>query len=99
MELRKKNAPILKRLERRNRLKYLYGLSSAQFAEMERTQGGACAICREVQTTKRLAVDHCHATGRIRGLLCSGCNCALGLAKDRPGVLRAAAEYLERTSY
>ncbi|MFE9192043.1 endonuclease VII domain-containing protein [Micromonospora sp. NPDC007208] len=44
----------------------------------------------------RLAVDHCHATGRVRGLLCVPCNAALGIFKDSPEVLRTAIEYLQR---
>ena len=41
-------------------------------------------------------VDHCHATGRIRALLCGACNGMLGLAKDKPATLRAAADYIEK---
>jgi len=43
-----------------------------------------------------LSVDHCHATGRIRGLLCAKCNQAIGLMKDNPIFLRRAADYVER---
>lgn len=43
----------------------------------------------------RLVVDHCHATNRVRGLLCTGCNTAIGHAKDSAKTLRAAADYLE----
>jgi len=69
-------------------------------------QGGVCAICKEPPTTKRLAVDHKHEKQdkkqpalvkrkNVRGLLCWICNRAIGIFKDNPNRLRAAAEYLE----
>ncbi|WP_244524233.1 endonuclease VII domain-containing protein [Geodermatophilus dictyosporus] len=60
---------------------------------MLEAQGGACAIC-EVQPAAH--VDHDHDTGRVRQLLCFGCNGGLGQFKDDPTVLRAAARYVER---
>jgi len=54
---------------------------------------GSCDICGSL--TRRLYVDHCHATGSVRGLLCTSCNLGLGLFKDRPGILRVAAAYIE----
>jgi hypothetical protein len=78
----------------------LYGIDyTAVLAE----QGGVCAICKKPETNrsngpnpKRLSVDHCHETGKARGLLCNNCNRAIGLLGDAPDLLRAAAEYLER---
>lgn len=58
-------------------------------------QNGICAICGSPPSDKRLAVDHCHTTGKIRGLLCSSCNCALGLFKDNTELLDRAAGYLK----
>ena len=58
-------------------------------------QDGKCAICRQV-CIKALALDHCHKTGRIRGLLCMRCNTALGLLKDDQGLLSKAIEYLQK---
>lgn len=79
-------------------LKSSYGISLEEYRCMESSQGGVCCICRHKnEHGKRLAVDHDHATGVIRGLLCDKCNRALGLMKDRPDNLRAAADYLERT--
>lgn len=58
------------------------------------SQDGRCYICGE---EKPLEADHCHRTGRRRHLLCGGCNKVLGFARERPEVLRAAAEYLEES--
>lgn len=73
------------------------------YDELAEAQGGVCEICRlpEVATTRfgvvrRLAVDHCHSTGIVRGLLCMRCNTALGAVRDDVAVLEAAAAYLRR---
>ena len=61
-------------------------------------QNGRCAICGRPETEAGgLAVDHCHATGKVRGLLCTLCNTALGKFRDRTDILRAAIRYLETT--
>lgn len=59
-------------------------------------QGGVCALCKRPDDRLNLARDHCHKTGAWRGLLCGRCNKALGLFRDDPELLRAAAEYVER---
>lgn len=78
------------------RLKAAYGLTVEDFQLVFEYQGGRCAICRETRT-KNLAVDHCHKTEAIRGLLCQRCNSTLLArgARDRADVLRRAADYLE----
>ena len=70
-----------------------YGLSLADYRTLQKRQGHACAICRTV--TRVLCIDHCHVTGRVRGLLCRSCNSALGLYADNPRLLRAALAYLQ----
>lgn len=70
-----------------------YGLSADDVADMLEAQGGRCGICRET-LTKRWAVDHCHTTGVVRGLLCSQCNLALGLMSDDTSRLTNAIHYL-----
>lgn len=57
---------------------------------------GVCHICGGVDKDRNLAIDHCHQTGKMRGLLCMGCNTALGRFKDNPDLLRKAAEYIEK---
>ena len=79
-----------------------YGISSEYYSQMLLEQNGVCKICRKHETykhrgvPKRLSVDHCHKTSRIRGLLCSKCNINIGRFGDDPLRLRAAADYLER---
>ena len=83
-------------LLRKKHLQEKYGLTVAQYEAMHRRQGGKCKVCREPEKTNaRLAVDHCHTTGRVRGLLCKSCNWGIGLLKDDAKLLRRAAGYLE----
>lgn len=72
-----------------------YGITLTQLEEMAATQGGACAVCKVALTTPH--IDHCHTTGKIRGLLCLTCNAGIGLLRDDPALLRRAVEYLERS--
>lgn len=74
-------------------LKRRYGITAEDADAMLEAQGGVCAICL-VATASH--VDHDHATGKVRELLCFNCNGGLGQFKDDPDVLRAAAEYVER---
>lgn len=72
-----------------------YGLQKGEYGKLFEAQGGRCAICLGTRR-QRLSVDHCHKTGRVRGLLCRTCNGRLlTSARDRPDVLRNAAYYLE----
>lgn len=72
----------------------LSGMSPERFAAMLESQGGVCAICGGVNRDRALAVDHCHATGEIRGLLCTRCNTSLGAMRDDPELLLRAAAYI-----
>jgi len=74
-----------------------FGITLAEYNEMLIRQGGVCAICESSPGRRRLEVDHCHATGKVRGLLCEICNRALGHFQDSPKIFRSAAEYLERS--
>lgn len=82
-----------------------YALDDAGFDQLLAAQGGACAICAVsfepridgfMGKSKRPHVDHDHATGAVRGLLCHHCNVLIGHATDSPDVLRKAIGYLER---
>lgn len=77
------------------RLKHLYGMTLDQYENLLAEQEGKCRICRNAcPEGKYLSVDHCHKTGKIRGLLCSRCNVALGCFKDSTDNLEAAILYL-----
>ena len=86
------------RQSRRNNLLEKYGLTRASHAAMLTAQGGRCAICGGTNWARALAIDHCHATGMVRGLLCDGCNKGVGHFSDSPTLLRAAADYIERSA-
>jgi hypothetical protein len=75
---RRKDDPARKAAKDRAHLKYKYGLTPEDYDAKLAEQGGVCAICGKSPTKRRLHIDHCHETGRIRGLLCTGCNTRLG---------------------
>jgi hypothetical protein len=83
---------------RRCALMRRYGITLAQYDAMLAAQGGHCAICPATAPGGRgeaFHVDHDHATGVVRGLLCHYCNTAIGSMNDDPARLQAAANYLE----
>lgn len=94
------NAVALKR-SRETYLKRYYGLSEAELEAMNEAQDGKCKICGKAESGRtergRLYIDHCHTTGRVRGLLCHQCNAGLGMFKDNVEFLLAAVEYLKST--
>lgn len=79
-----------------------FGITRAQYGDMFLAQDGCCAICRQPETATRngvlkaLAVDHCHETGEIRGLLCVACNTGIGKFKDNRQTMLAAVKYLDK---
>jgi hypothetical protein len=77
-------------------LKRSFGIGISEYNEMFNGQGGCCKICKKHQTTQKraLAVDHCHNTGLIRGLLCQECNSGLGKFRDSTEFLESAIKYL-----
>ena len=76
-----------------SRLRRTYGISLDDLRRMEVEQEFSCATCGK---ESKLYVDHCHATGSVRGLLCHHCNTALGMAFDDIDTLKAMIEYLEK---
>jgi hypothetical protein len=83
---------------RNNQLKRDFGITIEQYREMLEAQNNSCAICKRSEDlfTRSLAVDHCHLTGRVRGLLCITCNRLLGNAYDNKDVLLSAIDYLNK---
>jgi hypothetical protein len=79
------------------RLAQVYGLSPQDYDAMLAEQGGVCAICK-TRPDKPLFVDHSHATGKVRGLLCRPCNFSLGFMRDDPRLTAAATKYLLKTA-
>jgi hypothetical protein len=77
------------------RFKSQYGISMREHKAMLARQRGVCAICRRQSGRAALGVDHCHKTGKVRGLLCPSCNFGLGFFRDDPSLTRAATAYLE----
>jgi hypothetical protein len=84
-------------INRRNKIKAAFGITLEQFDEILLSQNGGCAICNTKTPGGKgnFHVDHCHSTGRIRGLLCHHCNVGLGHFRDSPSLLVAAAQYVE----
>ena len=91
------------RAERRRKLAQYYqrnhNLTQEERDQLAAAQGGVCLICKLPPEGRgqydRLHIDHCHKSGRRRGLLCGNCNTMIGLAGEDPKVLLAAVEYLE----
>lgn len=90
------------RSKRNAKFKEKFGITLDDYEQMLKQQSGVCAICAQTESRKTesgrdrwLAVDHNHATGKVRALLCGACNTSIGAMKEDPARLRKAAEYLE----
>ena len=84
--------------KRKHNLKTRYGLGIEEYDSRLADQNGKCAICGgEMDEGKRLAVDHNHDTGAVRGIVHVRCNTAIALFRDSPEICRRAAEYLEKS--
>lgn len=92
---RKENPSKMRVIDRRGKLKNKYSITIPEYNDMLALQEGVCALCGKEEKRRPLSVDHCHTTGRIRGLLCSSCNLAIGLIGDDSEVAMKIARYLE----
>ena len=91
--------PCLAEWHRNNRYVKKYGITSAEYDRLLAAQDGVCAICGtgdEGRGRDFLHVDHCHKTGKVRGLLCFHCNAGIGHFKDETWRLRNAADYVQQ---
>lgn len=84
--------PKRKQRSRRMALRRWHGMTLEEYEELWVRQSGCCAICE--RRMLRLLVDHDHATGELRGLLCSSCNFGVGDLRDDAEICRRAATYL-----
>ena len=94
---RRKKDPVKYRTYFRNRhLITKYGITQEWYDQTAEAQGGLCAICGHPDRSAKaiLHVDHCHDTGKVRGLLCHHCNVGLGHFRNDPALLSRAATYL-----
>lgn len=95
----KENKERLAAYMREFSLKKHWNMTQKEFDDRLAAQGGVCAICKKSHWMGRgnkPHVDHCHASGKIRGLLCNLCNIGLGAFKDSENTLLAATEYLKK---
>lgn len=100
---RSKRTPRSFREEKDRRLRHKYGISIDDYERLMVKQNGMCAVCgsegTETKSGKRyaLAVDHCHVSSGVRGLLCQDCNSGIGSLKDDIGLLERAIQYLRES--
>jgi hypothetical protein len=95
-EYSKKHVKKLSEKSRQSRLKIKFGISDEDYKFLLKQQNFSCAICHkhENQINRKLAVDHCHKTGKVRGLLCSNCNTGIGNLRDSTYLLFKSICYL-----
>lgn len=84
-----------KECKRESHVASSFGISMQEFRSMVTDQRNSCAICfKHLATTKEMHIDHCHSTGRVRGILCGSCNRGIGLLQDDPDIILSAYNYL-----
>ena len=94
-----KNKVHVKEKKYYDRLFKTYGLTKTSYDDLLKVQNGGCYICKVTSENSLhgvLVVDHCHKSNKVRGLLCTNCNSALGLLKDSTEILSSAIRYLEK---
>lgn len=81
----------------KSKIKKLYNLTESDYSLMFENQNGCCGICLNPveYRGKNTHIDHCHTSGKVRKILCSNCNTAIGLMKDDVEILKKAIEYIE----
>lgn len=76
-----------------NRIKYMFGVTKEEATDLYDRSLGNCDVCGGKDEFRNLNIDHCHKTDKIRGVLCHGCNIALGLLRDDPVRIHRLADY------
>lgn len=92
------NPEKVKRIAIKWELKTKYGITLEKYESMVEAQNGLCAVCNTKPSHRRLDVDHSHISGKLRKLLCSNCNTALGLLKEDKERITKLLQYLEEHS-
>ena len=96
----KRENPNTSRNSKAEKLQLRYGLTYEQWEAMREKEDYRCMICAitEEELGRKLDVDHCHDSGKVRGILCNPCNTMLGHGRDNVAVLEAAIKYLNENS-
>ena len=103
VSMRSKCRPCNEHIKWKSFIQRTYSITAEEYYEMLASQNNQCAICdsEEVNNSRissgKLFIDHCHDTGKVRGLLCSKCNHAIGLLNDDVDLLRKAIDYLNKS--
>lgn len=92
----RRNQSKMKLYQRRASVKHAYGITLEQYDSMYAELGGLCMICGMPGKQKKLFIDHCHKTGKVRGLLCCACNLWLGKIEKNPKILPGIINYLNK---
>jgi len=92
------NKDQVRAITRRNKLRRKYGITPEHYEHMLKDQDGLCAICRQTEPRGSYRVDHCHKTGKVRGLLCHKCNAGIGMLRDDPEILERGVAYLKKAA-
>lgn len=92
-KLQKKDRDV-KEYTRKRRYRKL-GLTIEKYDEMLAEQGNVCMLCKKPSKTMKLAVDHCHETGRVRGLLCTYCNTTIGIIEKNQWRMKEILQYVK----
>lgn len=96
----KKKHPRSARDLKNDQLRWSFGITIEDYERMFVQQNGVCAVCSSPPAAKKaLAVDHCHESGLIRGLLCDPCNTALGLLRECPTRMDALKAYINNFTW
>jgi hypothetical protein len=96
----RRQSPTTHRNRKAEKLQLRYGMTYEQWEAMRDAENYSCMICgiTESELGRKLDVDHCHETGKVRGVLCNSCNSVLGHARDNVEILQAAINYLKEYS-
>lgn len=96
IKLQKLSFPDFNRRQKSRALKRRYGITLEEWEEILASQDHKCKICLKILKSNNTATDHCHDTKKFRGIICYGCNFALGAFKDDIVVMQRAMEYVKK---